>query len=338
MPPSKKRPSIYDVAKMASVSPATVSKVLHGVTTVKKANVERINNAIEVLGYRPDPMASDMRREKRRIIGVVVPELAGEFFSNLVANLERYVEKRGYTMVAMSSNECESREQHLIERLEDWRVAGIVLAPVTSEQGMGSVMLEKSDIDAVLIDRVTENKTFDTVSVDDVSASKQVAQKLCEDGHRHIAVVGINRDRATTKRRVEGFLSVTRNWDEKVTVDLILPEDIGELKQTLSEYLDDKKPSAMYSLFAKSTLMTLTEFRRKHIHCPDDIGLIGFDDAEWMQVTYPSVSAVIQPVELIAKRAIGALFNRIEGLNASATAVMEHCDVVFRESTKKVEQ
>jgi hypothetical protein len=70
MPPLKKRPSIYDVAKMASVSPATVSKVLHGVTTVKKANVERINNAIEVLGYRHDPMASDMRREKRRIIAM----------------------------------------------------------------------------------------------------------------------------------------------------------------------------------------------------------------------------------------------------------------------------
>ena len=128
-----RRPSIHDVASRAGVSAATVSKVMHGVRTVKPENVQRVQNAVEALGYRADPLASDMRRAKRRIIGAIVPELESEFFGTIVTELERLAEDRGFSLVTASCRESVDREEEIIRRMHDWRVAGVVLAPVRDE-------------------------------------------------------------------------------------------------------------------------------------------------------------------------------------------------------------
>ncbi|RWD55915.1 MAG: LacI family transcriptional regulator, partial [Mesorhizobium sp.] len=109
----QRRPSIHDVASHAGVSAATVSKVLAGVTTVKPENAQRVLDAVELLGYRVDPLASDMRRAKRRIIGAIMPEFESEFFGQMVSELEGLAEQRGYTLVAASSRESEAREKEI---------------------------------------------------------------------------------------------------------------------------------------------------------------------------------------------------------------------------------
>lgn len=98
----QRRASIHDVASRAGVSAATVSKVMHGVATVKPENAKRVFDAVEALDYRVDPLASDLRRAKRRIIGAVVPEFESEFFGSMITQLERLAEQRGYALVAAS--------------------------------------------------------------------------------------------------------------------------------------------------------------------------------------------------------------------------------------------
>ena len=88
----QRRPSIHDVASRAGVSAATVSKVMQGVTTVRPENAQRVFDAVQLLGYRVDPLASDLRRAKRRMIGAIVPEFESEFFGSMVTQLERLAE------------------------------------------------------------------------------------------------------------------------------------------------------------------------------------------------------------------------------------------------------
>src|SRR3954453_8613656 len=109
----QRRPSIHDVASHAGVSAATVSKVMQGVTTVRPENAQRVVDAIQLLGYRVDPLASDLRRAKRRIIGAIVPEFESEFFGSMVTQLERLAEQRGYALIAASSRESEARERDI---------------------------------------------------------------------------------------------------------------------------------------------------------------------------------------------------------------------------------
>ncbi len=134
-----------------------------------------MRDAIAALDYRVDPFASDMRRSHRRMIGVIVPELESEFFGSMVMILERLAEARGYALVVTTSRESEDREAYLIERMNDWRVAGVVLAPVRNEKGSGAARLKRYGLNAVLIDRVGADEDFDTISADGRHASGEVA-------------------------------------------------------------------------------------------------------------------------------------------------------------------
>lgn len=331
---ASKRPSIYDVASRAGVSAATVSKVMQGVATVKPENARRVFDAVELLGYRVDPLASDLRRAKRRIIGAIVPEFESEFFGSMVTELERLAEARGYSLVAASSRESEERERDMLARMHDWRVAGVVLAPVRNEHGPAAAFMKQQNMTGVLIDRVLADDSFDTVSADSAAASASVAEELAGRGHRHVLVVGLGEQAATVRTRLDGFRSRAAQLAPDMRIDVILSEsEIGPLRAALRDYFDKgERPTAVYSLFLKGTLVALSEFRRRGWHCPDDISLVGFDDAEWMQVTWPAIAAVVQPVRAIAEQAMEALFRRVDGEGGPVTARLEPCTVLMRES------
>lgn len=330
----QRRPSIHDVASRAGVSAATVSKVMHGVATVRPENAQRVFDAVEHLGYRVDPLASDLRRARRRIIGAIVPEFESEFFGSMVTHLERLAEQRGYALVAASSRESETREREVLERMHDWRMAGVVLAPVRNEHGPAAQFMRSQRMTGVLIDRVNAAEGLDMVSSDGADASASVARELTGLGHRHFLVVGLGEQAATVRSRLEGFRTATAALDPAVRVDVILAEsDVEHLRGALRDYFGKgERPTAVYSLFSRGTLVALSEFRRRGWHCPDDISLVGFDDAEWMQVTWPTIAAVVQPVRQIAKRAMNMLFRRIEGGEGPSEARLEPCKLLMRES------
>lgn len=330
----RRRPSIHDVASRAGVSAATVSKVMQGVSTVRPDNVQRVFDAVEFLGYRVDPLASDLRRAKRRIVGAIVPEFESEFFGSMITQLERLAEQRGYALVAASSRESEAREKEILSRMHDWRVSGVVLAPVRNEQGPAAAYMKANGMTGVVIDRVLADGSFDTVSADSAAASAEVARALVGLGHRHMLVIGLGEQAATVHARLEGFRNAASALAPEVRIDVILSDsDVDPLRTALRDYFaKGERPTAVYSLFLKGTLVALSEFRRQGWHCPDDISLVGFDDAEWMQVTWPAIAAVVQPVRQIAVQAMDVLFRKIGGEEAPPRARFEPCKVLMRES------
>ena len=330
----QRRPSIHDVASRAGVSAATVSKVMQGVTTVRPENAQRVFDAVRLLGYRVDPLASDLRRAKRRMIGAIVPEFESEFFGSMVTHLERLAEERGYALVAASSRESEARERDILDRMHDWRVAGVVLSPVRNEHGPGGELMKKYGMTGVMIDRVLADDMFDTVSADSAAASAEVARALVGKGHRHILVIGLGEQAATVRARLDGFRATAMELAPDVRIDVILAEsEVEPLRASLRDYFGKgERPTAVYSLFLKGTLVALSEFRQRGWHCPNDVSLVGFDDAEWMQVTWPAIAAVVQPVRQMAIQAMDMLFRRIDGEEKPPAARLERCTVLMRES------
>ncbi|TJW74995.1 MAG: LacI family transcriptional regulator, partial [Mesorhizobium sp.] len=279
-----------------------------------------------------------MRRAKRRIIGAIMPEFESEFFGQMVSELEGLAEQRGYTLVAASSRESEAREKEILARMHDWRVAGVVLAPVRNEHGPAAGFMKANGMTGVLIDRVLADDAFDTVSADSAAASAEVARALVGQGHRHVLVVGLGQQAATVRARLEGFRKTALELTPDIRIDVVLCEsDVEPLRTLLRDYFSKReagndRPTAVYSLFLKGTLVALSEFRRRGWHCPNDISLVGFDDAEWMQVTWPAIAAVVQPVREIAGNAMEVLFRRIEGEDGPPRARLEPCKVLMRES------
>jgi LacI family transcriptional regulator len=327
------RSSIVDVANLAGVSPATVSKVMRGVPSVRDDNVQRVLAAVKALDYRVDPMAADMRRAKRRIIGAIVPELKSEFFGTMVTKLEEYAELAGFSLVVASSRGSEEREVMLAGRMFDWRVSGVVLAPVVSDKGPACAELARLGLTAVLVDRVFGNDLFDTVTSDPTTANHQIALRLHQFGHRHILLIALGEWAATMPQRIASFKAAMSALDADVRVDVIMTQSLTDpMRAAVSAYFDQTQPDAVYALFDQATLIALSEFRRRGWHCPNSVALVGFDDPAWMQVTWPTISTVVQPIDAIARRAVDLLLRRIAGDDGPTKPYREACTLALRGS------
>ena len=336
-----RRATIHDVAKKAGVSAATVSKVLRNIGKVKEVNKLAVMNAVSELGYRMDPLASGLRGETRAIIGAIVPDLESSFFGALVTELERAAEDAGFHMIVASSRENEGREATLVARLDDWRVAGTVLVPVRSEHGLGVEQLRHRSMRAVLVDRVDAHNDFDTITSDNNKASAHVADYLNSLGHTHVLMHAATRVSKAVSERIKGFKERSKEIRASFRLSELVSDGQTEvLKRDINHYFEkldrSEWPTAIYSLSQHSTLVILSELRRKGIRVPDDIALIGFDDADWMQTTWPSISVVSQPVKEIALAAMETLLARVSGEQSSSPISRRlSCSLLIRESTQK---
>ncbi|MEL6435340.1 MAG: LacI family DNA-binding transcriptional regulator [Pseudomonadota bacterium] len=335
-----KRSTIHDVARHAGVSAATVSKILNGVTTVKQANVDRVRAAIAKLDYRADPVASELRQGQRKFIAAIVPELENSFFGALLSGIEEAAEEAGYKVIFATSRECEEREIEVVQRMHDWRVAGAIVVPVRSEKGQGANRLDALGISSVFVDRVSASARFDTVTADNYKASADVADFLVAQGHRRLLVHCATTNSQAITTRAEGFQARLRERGVDAHCDeLLFQEDATDQRAELRRYFDAldeaRRPTAIFSLSQHSTLIVLSELRRRRWAIPDQVSLVGFDDADWMQTTWPSITAVCQPVERMAKQAVQALIARLNQVNDTFPVQhLEQCELRIRESTQ----
>ncbi|MFK8079268.1 MAG: LacI family DNA-binding transcriptional regulator [Granulosicoccus sp.] len=335
-----KRATIHDVAREAGVSAATVSKFLNGVKTVKQANVDRVQAAINKLNYRADPIASELRQGQRRLIAAVVPELENSFFGALLRGIDEAAEAAGYRVIIGTSRESEEREIEVIQRMYDWRVAGAIVVPVVSERGLGATRLSELGIRSVLVDRVTASTKFDTVAADNYKASSDVADYLVGQGHQRLLVHCATTTSQAIYNRIKGFTDRLTELSGSAKVDtLLFQPDVSDEREQLRKYLDEKgaeaRPTAIFSLSQHSTLIALSELRRRALAIPRQVALVGFDDADWMQTTWPTITSVSQPVDQMAHQAVKTLLARLEQTTDTFPfQQLERCALHLRESTE----
>jgi len=327
------RPTIYDVARRAGVSTATVSKVLRGVETVGAGNASSVNKAVRELGYRRDPLAANLRRNRRALVGLIVPDFRNPFFGALVASIEKLAEASGYRLVTVSTSETESMERRQIEALLDWRVAGIILIP--SSAGLASVRRLKAEaMPTVIVDRVSAGSPFDGIGVDNAEASGKMVRRFYEHGHRHLLVAASSPDLPNMAERIEGVQKAALAMDEPMRIE-VLSCGVGldsATRAMTQRFETGPLPGAVFALFIQATLAVLREVAKLNLRIPEDISFAGFDDFEWMQVMHPPIATVIQPVEELAARAWERLLHRIEYPDHAAARLRIPCSVEFRGS------
>lgn len=154
---------MQNVAAYAGVSIATVSKVMQGVSTILPENVTKVQNAIEALGYRINPLGAELRRGRRNLVGLIVPTLEDPAIARLVAELELTVESRGHILFVGSSHQSDKREGDLAGRMLDWRVAGVIVLPIKGQAGASGLLLEDSGLPTVYAHQLRGKARFDTV-------------------------------------------------------------------------------------------------------------------------------------------------------------------------------
>ncbi len=316
-----RRPTIKDVARAARVSPATVSNVLLGRSSVAAALAERVHKAVGALGYRTDVAASNLRRRQTAVIGLLVPDFANPFFAVLTARVELLARRAGYRLIVASTAESAADEEEELRTLIGWRAAGLIVVP-TDPAFAARRLLAAEDIPTIVVDRIPEGLALDRIGVDNAVASRAAVARLLD-----LAVPNI-------RERIAGArVAVTGQADAEIEV-IVGGKELGRAAAVLEERLArPPAPTALFALTSTGALAALRAARRLALPVPEALSLVSFDDTDWMEVLEPSVSAVHQPVEAVAEAAFTRLLARLAGDESESCDIRLACRTEWRRST-----
>lgn len=317
------RPSMHSVAAYAGVSIATVSKVMQGVPTVLPANVKAVQNAIEALGYRINPLAAELRRGKRKLIGAILPNFDSTF-GELAQALELEVEKRGYELAVTSSHASERREAELVARMQDWRVAGIAVVPVRNEDGGAALLLKDSGLPAVFIDHVHGNRGFDTVSIDYEQTAQTIAKRYTELGHtRFLIPHRARRDKSIPESAALLSAAILSLQPDSSVTLLSTPAGIDKARAEVCRELSHvPRYTAILSFSEIATIVVMNEAARNGWDIPRSMSLFSFQQENWMRVREPHLDSIVKPTDELAKRSVELLFSRMENFDRPTTRIL----------------
>jgi LacI family transcriptional regulator, galactose operon repressor len=306
-------PNIYDVAKRARVSVATVSAVLTYLAFVSAGLKSRVHAAVDALGYHPNLLARSMAKQRTQTIGMIVPDIANPFFPEVVRGAEDTAHAGGYTLLIASSDNDTRKEEVYLRLFLAKRVDGIIL---TKAPGRLSPELQraltKSGVPVVLLARTVTGFATDVVELDDKGAAYEGVGHLLRLGYRRVGFIGGLRGASTSRRRLDGYKAALKDWKIRVDPGLIVEGDF-RVESGYRAGLDllKKHPDAVFIANYLMTVGFMEALRQYRLRCPEDVALVTCDDYPWMDSFSPRLTTIDLPKRELGAAAAELLVQRI---------------------------
>ena len=320
--------TISDVARLAGVSKAQAARAMGGYGSVSTEAKQRVQQAAQQLGYRPNALARSINTGKSQSLGVVVGDVENPYFGQVIRGISDVARSQGFDVVLANTGESLADEEKAVKMLLDKRVDGLLICP-TSRSAHGHILeAERTGRPVVLFDRDISAPGLDVVQMRISEVTRQAVEKLIEAGHRHIAYmstltlaseefeVGQELDLSTVTQRVDGIRMAHENAGVDVDSRLFrfgvsnreaADSAVGELLQMSGP------PTALVASDSLVALDLLLSLKRRSIRVPEDVSLVMLDDQPWAELVEPPITAVFQPAYSLGEQAATALFERIAG-------------------------
>lgn len=323
---------IRDVARLARVSPATVSRALNGSETVAEDLRRRVFDAAEHAGYRPNGIARNLRRQKADMIGVIVSDIDNPHFSEAVRVIEDEAFRAGYRVLLCNSDERSDKQRSYLQMLADERVRGVILSP-SDAAGTGSESLLNLRIPVIAFDRMIDDPRADAVVCDNADGVRRLTEHLIWLGHRRIAYVGGRTHVATGAARLAGYLEAIRaSGLVPFTVEGAFRADRAE--SAVDELLErGVTPSGLVVANNVMAIGALRALRDAGLRVPEDVALGSVDDPIWAEFIQPPLTTLAQPVRAMAETAMRLLIERIEDRRTEPARVVFPMELRVRRSS-----
>jgi len=325
--------SIREVAAHAGVSVGTVSNVLNRPDIVAQPTRDRVNAAIKALGFVRNESARQLRAGRSRTIGLVVLDVANPFFTDVARGVEDEASMSGLSVILCNSDEQLPKETRYLELLEEHRVQGILITPVTTGDGAGERLarLQRRGTPVILVDSRSPSGSQCSVAVDDVLGGDFAVTHLLEEGHERIAYVGGPLGLRQVADRLDGAARALERVG--ATVDDLLMIDTPALNvsagqragATIAEMPTGQRPTAAFCANDLVALGLLQEMTRRQIRVPDDVAIVGYDDIEFAAAAAVPLSSVRQPRHQLGRTAAQLLLEEALGDGGH-----QHREVIFQ--------
>jgi len=311
--------TIKDVARQAGVAPSTVSKYLNG-GNVLAANAEAIREAIAALDYRVNPFARNLKTQRSRSIGVLLPDMTAPFFGSVFTALDKVLRERGYHSLISCYSSSHGLERDNLQFLINNGIDALIYAPENLSAEELHELTANSNIPIIQIDRMIQGVFSDAVLVDNTDIIYRSVTQLINKGHRRIAIIAGPQVIFTAKERLVGYLRALSDngilYDDALVFsdEYTFSTGYNALEQILAL---EEPPTAVISTNHDFTIGLITAARERGLQIPEDLDIFGFDCSDICTMLTPPIPVVHQPEQEIGQTAAKYLFERLEKENIS---------------------
>lgn len=326
----KRNVTIHHIAAKLNLSASTVSRALNDYHRISKATRELVKKTAEEMNYKPNQLATNLRKGKGNMIGVVVPRLDRNFFSRAIAGMESITSPTDYNILICQTNEDFENEKQSIMALSKNQVDGIIISLAAGTKRYDHIeAVINEGIPVVMFDRVAPFLNVDKVINDNFAGAYEATIHLIDQGYKNIVHFSGPLHLNVYKERQEGYLKAMSDRGLEVSDNMIINNVLTRPKgeeTAKAMYEENNLPDAIFAASDFSALGALLFFREKGIAIPGKIGIAGYANEPFTELTAPGLTSLEQFSSEIGKSAARLLIERIE--NGSNSQVSQ--TITFR--------
>ena len=330
--------TLRDVAARAGVHPATASRALNPETRllVREDTARRVLEAAESLGYHPNPVARSLRTRRSNTVGVLIPDLTNPLFPPIVRALEDRLAAAGYVALIGNTDGDGERERLVFRQMRARHVDGMVLAtahlsdPLLTEAA-------RAGLPVVLMNRMAQDHSLDSVSVDNERGMRMAVAHLAGEGHTRIAHIAGPQEVSTGLSRYRGFMSAMEAHGLQADPDLIVTAKAFSIEEGLrcTRALLERRTGCT-AVAAGNDMLAVGYFaalEEAGLNCPADVSVVGFNDMPFIDRLRPPLTTIRFPHYQLGTEAAQLLLERIGGQARPVRVIYLAPELVIRGST-----
>lgn len=334
-----KRPTIGDVAELAGVSTATVSRTLHTPDVVSESARKAVMEAVRRTGYTQNAAAQILRQQRAKAVLVLVPDIGNTFFSEILAGIERVASAAGLTILIGDTANDPQREEDFLRYLRNGRADGVLLlngrlppsmlAELDSRGGRPPPM--------VTISEALDRQVVPHVGIDNVAAARAAVRHLLDLGHRRIAHLCGPASNILTRQRLAGYRQALAAAGLGGEAEILLEGDFTAESGGLAalRFLElPARPTAIFCSNDEMAMGLISELHARGVSVPCDLSVVGFDDIVFAKTYIPALTTIHQPRLEVGEKAMQTLLSLLDGTAAlEADEAQLEYQLVVRDST-----
>ena len=334
-----KTSTLQDVARVAQVSTATVSRTLSNPNVVSESTRRRVSEAVKVTGYRINRAARNLRTQRAHSVLVLLPDLANPFFSTVLEGISRILSQQGYSMLIASTKQVHDSGEQLIDYLDDARADGMIIL----DGGLGADVVEMLENSAqakriLFACEWIDGANFPSVRCQNRQGAITAVSYLHDLGHRKIAHVTGPEGNVLMHSRRDAFVTEMEQLGLELKPEWVIAGDFSLAAGCLAAQtwiaIDDR-PTAVFCASDQLAMSFIAELSRHGFKVPDDVSVMGFDDIDLAEQFIPPLTSIRQDRQIIGETAAKMLMKRIvtPHQEPSVNATILPVSLVIREST-----
>lgn len=325
--------TIKEVADLAGVSVATVSRVLNTPDTVRQSTKQRVLKAIETLNYRPNYLGRTLRLMETKRILVAINTLSNQFFSRVVRGIEERAREDGYSVLLCVTRGNQDTLLEYIKMLQTREIDGMILT--TREISEADIYTMSKEAPIVCACEPVNHKKIPLVAINDEQAGYDAVRFLLKQNKKRIALFGAGKNFYSSMLREKGAKRALH--EVGLSPFYIACEGYSYragVRATVNMLEDQKQlPDAIFAFSDSAAIGTINELNKRGYHVPDDVSVMGFDNTAISEMFIPTLTTVSQPQHTIGYQAMDMLIHQIKGLPCTKRYTVQH-EIIYRDSLK----